>query len=188
MSEQESEDTLIWEDQKQMNIWDEKRRHKMTLEELFDGNARYMKFIASRLGSEGVKEGFQATVDFTFEKNMGGLRKMGATFLKAVSKKLLLKKVVIGYYVNMQHVVDLKCIRKMEFNPDSAEIIIEKCTAKTAWKMGLKNNQATDIFEPEDYCEQSCIASFKKFLDVPNATVTTEFQKRGCRQIIKLVT
>ncbi|NVM53016.1 MAG: hypothetical protein HWN66_04885 [Candidatus Helarchaeota archaeon] len=178
---------LEWQVQKKFNIWNDKRKHSTTLEELFDGNVRYLKLLKSKGSEQDVKDGFQATVDFTFEKNMGALVKLGAAFLKRVSKKILLKKIISSFFINMQHVVKLDRIKKYEFYPDYTEIIIKKCTGKRAFKLGLKNNNATNMFGEEDYCKYSCITLFNKLLSVANAKSTVELEKRGCHHIIKFV-
>ncbi len=185
MSEDEQ---FKWENQKKTNTWENNRRHRQVLEELFDGNVRYMKFIKTKLGENLVKDGFQATADFTFEKNMSGLTKFFIKMFKPLAKKFLLKTIVTTYYTKMQHVVDLDCIKKLEMNPDgSMSIAIDKCTAKTVWKNGLRNNNASELFGVEDYCKYSCIPSLNKLIGVVNAQCSTEFEKRGCQQVIKFL-
>ena len=175
-----------WENQKKTNTWDQKRLHRQALEELFDGNVRYMKFIKAKLGENLVKDGFQATVDFTYEKNMNALTRFFLKLLKPLAKKFLLKTIVTTYYTKMQHVVELPCLKQLDIKPDgSIEIVVEKCTGKTVWKNGLRNNTAVDIFGAEDYCKYSCIPSLNKLIEVVNAQSTVEFEKRGCHQLIK---
>ena len=185
MSEDEQ---FKWENQKKTNTWENNRRHKQALEELFDGNVRYMKFIKTKLGETLVKDGFQATADFTFEKNMGGLTKLFIKMFKPLAKKFLLKTIVTTYYTKMQHVVDLDGIKKLEINPDgSINLSIDKCSAKTVWKNGLRNNNAAELFGAEDYCKYSCIPSINKLIGVVNAQCAAEFEKRGCQQVIKFL-
>ncbi|TFG05401.1 MAG: hypothetical protein EU536_02210 [Promethearchaeota archaeon] len=177
------DEMLNWSEQKNKNTWDAKRRYAQTLEELFDGNVRYLKILKNK-DEQAVKDGFQATVDFTFEKNMGLLRKLSVALFTPIARKLVLKQIIASFFKEMQHVVRLDCIQKIEFNSNSVEIIIDKCTGKRAWKLGLKNNQATELFTEEDYCNYSCIPLLNKFLGLVNAENTVELQKRGCHHKI----
>ncbi|MHA1264752.1 MAG: hypothetical protein ACTSRS_05890 [Candidatus Helarchaeota archaeon] len=181
----EPEERLDWEEHKKVNTWDEKRQYQQTLEELFDGNVRYLKFLREKGGEELVKKGFQATVDYTYNKNMGILRKLSVALFKPLAKKMVFKQIISSFFTGMQHVVKLDCIKKLAFDNNSTEIIIEKCSGKRAWKMGLKNNQATELFGLEDYCKYSCVPLFHKFLGLVKAQSTVEFQKRGCHHHIK---
>lgn len=183
----EEEEKLEWQVQKKMNFWKDKRKYKQTIEELFNGNVRYLKFIKNRIGQEACMDAFKETIDFTSEKYMSTLRRLGASLLSKISKKILLKRILGSFFINMQHVVDLNCIKKLEFYPDYTEIIIEKCTAKRAWKIGLKNNKATDMFTFDDYCKYSCTPLINKFLELTKAQSNVEFKKRGCHHIIKFI-
>ncbi|MHA1232119.1 MAG: hypothetical protein ACTSRP_24845 [Candidatus Helarchaeota archaeon] len=182
----ESEEELDWNVQKNMNVWKDKKKHQQTLEELFNGNVRYLKFIRERLGEDAVLDGFKATVEFTYKKNMGGMEKMAAVILKTISRKILMKMIINAYYINMQHIVDLKCIKRLEHKDGVTEIEIEKCTAKRVWNIGLRNNGVKDVFSPEDYCKHSCIPTLKRILEVVEVEIEVDFSKKGCRQIIKL--
>ena len=188
MSEEESQtEDLEWPVQKKLNIWDEKRKYKSTLEELIDGHARYAKFIKIKMGDDAMMEAFRETIECTYDKNMGALNRLGVAFLSKVSKKILHRKIVNSFFINMQHVVELSCIRKLEYYPDYTEIIIDKCTGKRAWKMALKKNNANDLFSEEDYCKYSCIPLFNRFLTLSKAQTNAEFSKRGCHQIVKFI-
>ncbi len=184
MSEESEE--VPWEVQKKLNYWDERRRATGALEELMEGKIRYLKFIKTKMGADAVNEAFGEFVKDQYIKNMGGLTKLGANFLKKISKKILLGKIITGFYINMQHLVDLNCIKKMEFNNGQAETIIQKCTAKRAWKLGLKNNNVKELFSEEEYCEKLCVPLFKKLLAVADATSSSELEKRGCLHKIKI--
>lgn len=177
------------EKQVQVNLanWSEGKKHQQTIEELFDGNVRYLKLIKEKFGEAAAIDGFHATTDFTFNKNMSGLMKMGDKYLKSVAKTTLLKKLLINFFINMQHVVDLNCIQKFEFSQEGAEIIVEGCTGKMAWIKGLKNNKATDVFTADDYCKYTCIPTVSKFLDVANAKNHAEIHHMGCHQKISFV-
>ncbi|MHA1264127.1 MAG: hypothetical protein ACTSRS_02730 [Candidatus Helarchaeota archaeon] len=167
--------------------WNDQMKHKQTLEELFDGNVRYLKLIKHQLGDQAAIEGFRATVDFTFNKNMSGLLKLGDSFLKSVSKLTLLEKITTNFFINMQHIVKLECIKKLDLSPATSEIIIKNCTGKKAWITGLKNNKATDLFSDEDYCKYTCVPTLRKFLEVAHAKNTAEFTEDGCHQVIKFL-
>ena len=178
---------LEWKVQKKLNIWNMKQKHSSTLEELFDGNIRYLKFIKERTDEETLKDAFELTANFAFDKNMSGIMKAMATLLKTISKRILLKRIVNQFWVSMQYIVDLDCIKKIEYNPEFTEIIVQKCTGKRAWKKGLKNNKAKDLFSLEDHCEHSCVKLLNKLLELVNAKCEVEFTKTGCRQIIKFI-
>ncbi|MHA1652214.1 MAG: hypothetical protein ACTSYB_18685 [Candidatus Helarchaeota archaeon] len=183
----EKDDEVDWQVQKKLNRWDEKRRAKAAVEELMEGKVRYLKFIKNQLGPDAIEKVLERFVIDTFDKNMGGLTKLGAGFLKKISKNALLKKIISSFYINMQHLVDLDCLKKLEFYPNQIEIVIKKCTAKRAWKLGLKNNKAKDLFSEDDYCQKVCIPTFNKFLQVANAQSNYRILKRGCEQVISFV-
>lgn len=186
----ESKEELESEGQQKLKNWNDEQKYKTALEELFNGNVRYMKFIKTRIppGSNLMNDAFQATIDYTFNRAMAPLMKLGEDYLKNVPKPLLLKRVLGNFFINMQHVVRLECIQKLEYYPDYAEIIIDKCTGKHAWKMGVTNNKASDLFTEDDYCKYSCAPLVNRFLKIANAQSTVEFQKEGCHHIIKIVT
>ena len=184
----EQTDEVEWEVQKKLNIWDDKRRATAALEELMEGKIRYLKFIKQKLGPEAVDEVLGRFVDETFDKHMSGLTKLGAGFLKKISKKALLSRIITSFFINMQHMVNLSCIKQLEFNPDRIDLVIQKCTAKRAWKLGLKRNQAEELFSEKTYCEKMCYPTFNEFLRVADAKSTVEFQKRGCQHIVKPIT
>ncbi len=179
------DDEVNWEVQKKLNVWDEKRRAISALEELFEGKIRYLKIINRGMGSEAVDKALAEFVDDMYDKNMGGLTKLGADFLGKVSKKTLLSKIITSFWINMQHMVKLSCLKKLEFYPESVELVIQKCTAKRAWKLGIRNNQMKDVLGAEGYCKKLCVPLFNRLLEVANAQTTAEFQKRGCEQVIK---
>jgi hypothetical protein len=183
-----SEEEVESEGQQKLKNWKDDQKYKAALEELFNGNVRYMKFIKTRMpsGSNLLNEAFQATIDYTFNRAMAPLMKLGEDYLKNVPKQLLLKRLLGNFFINMQHVVRLDCIQKLEYYPDHAEIVIDKCTGKRAWKMGVQTNKATDLFTDEDYCKYSCAPLVSRFLKVANAQSTVEFQKEGCHHIIKI--
>ena len=184
-----SEEEVDSEGKQQLKNWKVDQKYKTTLEELFNGNVRYMKFIKTRMPPESnlVSEAFQATIDYTFNKTMAPLMKLGEGYLSKVPKPTLLKRLLGNFFINMQHVVTLDCIQKLEYYPDYTEIIIDKCTGKHAWRMGVKNNKATDLFTEEDYCKYSCAPLVNRFLKVAGAQSTVEFQKEGCHHIIKII-
>ncbi|MHA1271392.1 MAG: hypothetical protein ACTSPY_16480 [Candidatus Helarchaeota archaeon] len=181
------ENELDWKIQKKLNVWKDNAKYKRTIEELFNGNVRYLKFIKTRMNDQAVSDAFQNTVNFTYEKSMGPLTKLGAELLKKISKNILLKRIIGSFFINMQHVVEIKCVKKLEFQADQTEIIIDKCTAKKAWKQGLKNNNAKELFTDEDYCKNSCIPTLNKFLELTKARATPEFNKKGCHLIVKFI-
>lgn len=183
----EPNDEVEWEVQKNLNIWDDKRRATSALEELMEGKVRYLKFIKLGMGPEAVDEVLGRFVNETFDKNMSGLTKLGAGFLKKISKKTLLNKILTSFFINMQHMVNLSCIKKLEFYPDRVDLVIQKCTAKRAWKLGLKKNKAEELFSEETYCEKMCFPTFNKFLGVADAKSTVELQNRGCQHGIKSI-
>ncbi|MHA1130369.1 MAG: hypothetical protein ACTSQI_15480 [Candidatus Helarchaeota archaeon] len=182
----EKEDAVKWEVQKNLNVWNESRRANEALEELMAGKIRYLKFIKTKMGADAVDEVLGIFVQDTFDKNMSGLTKLGAGFLKKISKNILLKKIITSFFINMQHMVKLDRIKKLEFYPDHTELVIQKCTAKRAWKLGLKANQAKELFSDDEYCAKFCTKTFTKFLSAANAETSVELQKRGCEHVIKL--
>jgi hypothetical protein len=185
----ENEEGVESQGQQKLKNWKDDQKYKTTLEELFNGNVRYMKFIKTRIppGSNLLSEAFQATIDYTFDKTMAPLIKLGESYLSGVPKQLLLKRLLGNFFINMQHVVRLECIQKLIYYPDYAEIIIDKCTGKQAWIMGVKNNKAGDLFTDEDYCKYSCAPLVNRFLKIASAQSTVEFQKEGCHHIIKIM-
>ena len=183
----EKEAELEWEVQKKLNVWDLKRRANATLEELMEGKVRYLKFIKIKIGPKAVEDVLGIFVQDNFNKNMSGLTKLGAGVLKKVSKKILLKKIVTSFFINLQHLVNIDRIAKMEFYPDLTEVVIQKCTAKRAWKLGLRNNDAEKLFTNLEFCEKFCHPMFNRFLGVADAHSTVKFQKRGCEHFIKFL-
>lgn len=183
----EKEDDLEWEVQKKLNVWDLKRRANAALEELMEGKIRYLKFIKIKIGPKAVDEVLGIFVQENFDKNMSGLTKLGAGVLKKVSKKVLLKKIITSFFINMQHMVNLDRIKKLEFYPDLTELVIQKCTAKRAWKLGLRGNNAEKLFTNLEYCEKFCYPMFNKFLGVADAHSTVKYEKRGCKHFIKFL-
>ncbi|NVM27560.1 MAG: hypothetical protein HWN65_01850 [Candidatus Helarchaeota archaeon] len=176
-----------WEVQKKLNIWDEKRRANETLEELFEGKVRYLKIINRGMGTEALHEALKEFVNDMYDKNMSGLTKLGAGFLVKVAKKTLLSKIITSFFINMQHMVNLKCLKKLELYSDRTELVIHKCTAKRAWKLGIRNNKMEDILTAEDYCKFLCVPLFNRLLEVAKAGTKVEFQKRGCEQVIQFL-
>ncbi|MFX1294777.1 MAG: hypothetical protein ACFFD2_07985 [Promethearchaeota archaeon] len=183
----ELNEEVKWEVQKKLNTWDFKKRARSTLEELMEGKTRYLKYIKINMGPEAVDDVLEIFVKDIYDKKMSGLKKFGATLLKKISKKILLKRIITSFFINMQHLVNLERIKKLEFYSDHIDIVIQKCTAKRAWKLGLKINNATDLFTNEEYCEKFCFPTFNKFLGVANAYSTVEFEKRGCQHIISII-
>ena len=185
------EKDLDWLVQKKMNDWGEKRRYNAALEELMEGKVRYLKFIKLNMEKMGrpnaVDEALEEFVKDTFNKNMSGLTKLGAEVLKMLSKKVLLKKIITSFFINLQHLVNLDRMKKLEFYPDRTEIVIQKCTAKRAWKLGVKNNKVKELFTDLDFCTKFCSKTFNRFLEVAGAQSTVEFQKRGCQHLVKFV-
>lgn len=185
MSMTVKEEDLEWEVQKKLNVWDDNRRANEALEELMAGKIRYLKFIKLNMGPEAVDEVLGIFVQDTYNKNMSGLTKLGAGFLKKISKSMLLKKIITSFLINMQHMVKIDRIRKLEFYPDHMKLAVLKCTAKRAWKLGLKTNDAKELFTDDEYCEKFCTKTFSRFLEVADAETTFELQKRGCEHTIK---
>lgn len=181
----EKNEEVEWEIQKKLNIWDDKRRANETLEELFEGKVRYLKIINRGMGKEAVYQALKEFVNDMYDKNMGALTKLGAGFLGKISKKILLNKIITSFFINMQHMVDLRTLKKLEFYPDRTELVIQKCTAKRAWKLGIKNNKMENVLKAEDYCQNLCIPLFDRLLGVANAQTIAELQKRGCDHLIK---
>lgn len=185
----ESEEETESQGQQKLKNWKDDQKYQTALEELFNGMVRYMKFIKTRMppGSNLVSDAFQVTIDYTFNKTMAPLMKLGEDYLKSVPKQLLLKRLLGNFFINMQHVVRLECIKKLEYYPDHVEIIVDKCTGKQAWIMGVKNTKAADLFTDEDYCKYSCAPLVNRFLKIASAQSTVEFQKEGCHHIIKIL-
>ena len=184
----EKNEEVDWEVQKKLNVWDMKRRANAALEELFEGKIRYLKIINRGMGSEAVDKALAEFVDDMYDKNMGGLTKLGADFLSKIAKKTLLNKIITSFWINMQHMVNLDCLKKLEFYPDRTELVIQKCTAKRAWKLGIRNNNMKEVLGAEDYCKKMCVPLFNRLLEVAKASSSAEFQKRGCEQVIKFNT
>ncbi|MFX1293351.1 MAG: hypothetical protein ACFFD2_00635, partial [Promethearchaeota archaeon] len=98
-----------------------------------------------------------------FDKQMSSLKKLGAGLLKKISKKILLKRIITSFFINMQYLVNLERLERVEFYPDHIDFAIQKYTAKRAWKLGLKINNARELFTNEECCEKFCVPTLNNF-------------------------
>ena len=185
MTDAESE--VTWEVHKELNTWDEARRSNATLDELMDGKVRYLRIIHRGLGRKAYEDALGEFVDDMYAKNMKGLTKLGANFLAKVSKRILRNKIITSFWVNLQHLVNLKCLKRMEFTPERVDIAIQKCTAKRSFKLGVKNCGVTKHFSDDDFCVYLCYPLFNRLLGVAKAQSSITYQKRGCKHIVEFI-